>query len=208
MRTEEHTHDTVLWQNLKLGDKHSFNQLFRKYYSQLFYYGIKIFPDNEFIEESIQEVFIRVWVTKGKLSDVKNVKAYLLISLRRMILSNKNKLKPEQHINIEDIENHSLHFEENEFEIHNELSDEIRQVLLKAVNSLTKKQKELILLFFYHDLGYKEIAEVMEIGVQATRNLMYRTLIHLRNSIGENSLNNMRNMYLLLFSSIPEKKLK
>ncbi len=62
------------------------------------------------------------------------------------------------------------------------------------------------MLFFYHELPYLEIAEVTGISIQTVRNLMYRTLIHLRESIGEKSLRSMSNLFFMLFSSIPLKK--
>lgn len=208
MELSEHTEDKVLWHDLKAGDKSCFNQLFRKYYSGLYYYGLKIFPDPDFVKECIQEVFIRVWETRKSLADVKNVKAYLIVSVRRMILTQKEKNKGKQNLEIGQAENYSFFFDVNEFEKHEEISDEIRQVLLTAINSLTKNQREMIMLFFYHELTYPEIAQILEISIPAARNLMYRTLIHLRESIGERSLNTMKNMFFLLFSSVSEKKME
>ena len=204
----EHTEDKVLWHDLKVGDKKCFNQLFRKYYSELYYYGIKIFPDPDFVKECIQEVFIRVWETRKSLAEVENVKSYLIVSVRRMILVQKGKGKDKHNIEIGQAENYSFFFDVNEFEQHEEISDEIRQFLLKAINSLTKNQREMIMLFFYHELTYPEIAQIMGISIPAARNLMYRTLIHLRASIGEKSLNSMKNMFFLLFSSISVKKIE
>lgn len=195
----EHTDDKSLWLDLKAGDKRSFNQLFRKYYSELYFYGIKIFPDSDFVKECIQEVFIRVWETSARLADVENVKSYLIVSVRRMILVQKGKDKGKHNIEIGQAENYSFFFDVNEFEKHEEISDEIRHILLTTINSLTKKQRELIMLFFYHELSYSEIAQVLEISIQATRNLMYRTLIHLRESIGEKSLNSMKKYVLFTF---------
>ncbi|HBL75584.1 MAG: hypothetical protein A2W90_05255 [Bacteroidetes bacterium GWF2_42_66] len=202
----EHSDDRKIWRNLKAGDKHCFNQLFRKYYSELYYYGIKIFPDPDFVKECIQEVFIRIWETRESLADVQNVKSYIIVSVRRMILARKQKNKHKQNIKIRQAESYSFFFDVNEFEKHEEISDEIRQVLLSVINSMTKKQRELIMLFFYHELSYLEIAKVTGISVQAVRNLMYRTLVHLREAIGEKSLNSMRNMFFLLFSSVLVKK--
>ncbi len=198
--------DKVLWQSVKTGSKSYFNELFRRYYPEMHYYGIKIFPDEDFIEECIQEVFIRIWETRENLADVQNLKAYLLVSLRRKIITKKNKSK--RYTEIGNVENYSFLFEENEFVKHEEISGEIRQLLLKAINSLTKKQRELIMLFFFHGLSYPEIAAVVGISVQAARNLMYRTLIHLRKSLGEESVNRMQNMLLLFFLYIPAKKVE
>ncbi|MCL4482864.1 MAG: sigma-70 family RNA polymerase sigma factor [Bacteroidetes bacterium] len=204
----ENKEDKVLWQDLKVGNKKCFNQLFRKYYSELYYYGIKISPNPDFVKECIQEVFIRVWETRGSLSKVENVKSYLIVSVRRMILVQKGKENRKHNIEIGQVENNSFFFEVNEFEKHEEISDEIRQVLLTAINSLTKKQRELILLFFYHELSYPEIAQILEISIQAVRNLMCRTLIHLRESIGGKSLRSMKNVVFLLFSYVTTKKME
>jgi len=196
--------DKDLWQNLKRGDKNCFNQLFTKYYSQLYFFGFKIVADPEFVKENIQEVFIRIWETRESLGNVDNMKSYLLVSLRRRLLVNKLKVK--RNDVIETAEEYAFHFAENEFIKHREVSDEVRSTLLAAINSLTKKQREIIMLFFYHELSYKEISQVMEIGIQAAHNLMYRTLIHLRKSLGEKSLNSLRNNFVLLFSPISFKK--
>lgn len=204
----ENTEDKILWHDLKAGDKRCFNRLFKKYYSELYYYGIKNFSDPDFVKESIQEVFIRIWETRGSLADVENIKSYLIVSVRRMILVQKGKDKGKHNIEIGQAEKYSFFFDVNEFEKHEEIPEEIRKVLLTAINSLTRKQRELILLFFYHELSYADIAQVLEIGIPAARNLMYRTLIHLRESIGERPLNSMKNMFFLLFSTTSVKKVK
>jgi RNA polymerase sigma factor (sigma-70 family) len=200
------TEDQVLWYNIKKGDKSSFNELFRRYYSELYFYALKIYPNPDFIKECIQEVFVRVWETRENLSKVNNTKSYLLVSLRRKILTAKLKDTKKHHVELDKTEINSFFFDENEFEKHDEITDEIREVVLKAVNSLTSRQRELVMLFFYHELPYSEIAQVIGISIQAVRNLMYRTLIHLRESIGERSLHSMRNTFFLLFSLVSEKK--
>ena len=96
-----------------------------------------------------------------------------------MILVQKGKEKDKHNIEIGKAENYSFFFDVNEFEKHEEISDEIRQILLTAINSLTKSQREMIMLFFYHELSYPEIAQILEISIPAARNLMYRALIHL-----------------------------
>ncbi len=199
-RLPGHSDARILWRNIRTGDKHCFNSLFREYYSELYYYGIKIVPAPDFVKECIQEVFIRVWETRNTLADVENVKAYLIVCLRRMILVQKKKNTRKESVEIGQLENSVFFFDVSEFEKHEEIPDQLRQVLLTAINSLTVKQRELIMLFFYHELGYPEIAQITGISIPAVRNLMYRTLIHLRESIGETSLRSMKNLCFLLFS--------
>ena len=195
-----------MWQELKAGDKSCFNRLFRKYYSELYYYGIKIISDPDIVKESIQEVFMRVWETRNNLANVENVKPYLIVSVKRMILVQKEKAKNKNNVAIGSAESYSFFFDVNEFEKHEEIPEEVRKTILTAINSLTKKQRELIMLFFYHELPYAEIASILEISIPAVRNLMYRTLIHLRELIGEKSIDTMKNMFFLLFLYVLLKK--
>lgn len=203
--SSENTEDKLLWQGLKEGDVNSFNKLFRKLYSELYYYGMKVIPNPEFVKESIQEVFIRIWETRDRLGDAQNVKSYLIVSLRRMILSTKSKKKNKLQVEFAETEDYSFLYELNEFEKHQEISAELRTILLNSINSITHRQRELIQLFFYHELSYPEIADVMKMSIQATRNLMCRTLIHLRESIGESDMKTMKNILLVLFLSVSEK---
>ncbi|VAW18494.1 hypothetical protein MNBD_BACTEROID01-2241 [hydrothermal vent metagenome] len=202
----EHTDDQVLWKNIKAGGEPYFNLLFKRYYSDLYYYGIKIIPIPDFVKECIQEVFIRIWETRKSLGDVKNIKSYLIVSIRRMILSKKKDVKEKQAIEIGQIENYPFLFIENEFVKQEEISDEVRHVLLSAINSLTIKQRELVMLFFYHGLSYTEISQVIGVNLQSVRNLMHRTLTKLRKSVGKKITKPMSNLVFFLFSSAIVKK--
>ena len=201
LKSSDYIDDKTLWDNLRAGNKNAFNDLFRKFYSELFYYGVKITPNADLVEECIQEVFIRIWETRLNLSDVKNIKSYLLISLRRLVLLKKEKEKKYSKLDIDSAEKYSFLFEENEFEKHKEIQEEVRTVLLDAINLLTKKQRELIMLFFFHELSYPDIAQVMDISVPSVRNLMYRTLVRLRDVIGTDSISAMQNILFFFFSS-------
>ena len=56
-----------------------------------------------------------------------------------------------------------------------------RHSLQAAVGRLTPRQKELILLRFYEDLSYKEIASIMDFSkVEYVRILMHRAIKKLR----------------------------
>lgn len=204
----ENMTDSAVWQGLKAGNKSCFNRLFRKYYSELYYYGIKTVPNSDLVKESIQEVFLRVWETRTNLADAENVKSYLLVSVKRMILLQLKKITSSGEIEIGAAENYAFFFDLNEFEKREELSEDLRKIILTAINSLTRKQRELIMLFFYHELDYSEIAKILDITIPAVRNLMYRTLLHLRETIGEKSIGSMKSMFFLLFSSLNEKKLQ
>ncbi|MGE4586639.1 MAG: RNA polymerase sigma factor [Mangrovibacterium sp.] len=198
--------DHDLWQKLKTGDKSCFNLVFRKYFSELYYYGLRIVPDEELVRECIQEVFIRIWETRSRLAEVVNVKAYLIVCLRRMILAGKKNVDKQMAVRLGTMDSSAFFFDLNEFERHEEISDEVKTILLHAVNALTVKQRELIVLFFYHGLSYEEIAKVTGITVPAVRNLMCRSLSSLREKLDGKSAEWISNQFFMLFSSVKSKK--
>ncbi|MGG0644597.1 sigma-70 family RNA polymerase sigma factor [Sporosarcina gallistercoris] len=57
--------------------------------------------------------------------------------------------------------------------------------LLDALNSLTAKEKSLIILRFFEDLKIDEVAAVLEENVNTTKTKLYRKLKKLRLEIGE-----------------------
>src|SRR5690606_25688256 len=61
-------------------------------------------------------------------------------------------------------------------------SNEQITLLEKACNTLPERQREAIILYFFEELSYAEIAEVMNIGkISSTRALVYRAIDSLRN---------------------------
>ena len=201
MRDFRKIDDRLLWQELKEGNKESFNQLFRRYYSELFFYGCKLLNNELLVKESIQEVFIRIWETKDSLAEANNVKSYLLVSIRRKLLILKEKENRNQNITIDSSNSDQFILESNEFNPQTDVSKELRAKLLSAINKLTHNQREVITLFFFHELSYADIATVTGKGIQSIRNLMYRTLNNLREIIGEDEGGAIKDLYFLIIST-------
>ena len=73
--------------------------------------------------------------------------------------------------------------EQNHFEISYEdfviglqdAADKTKRVVL-ALNQLTNRQKEIVYLKFYQNLGYDEISEIMNINYQVARNLLHQAV--------------------------------
>ena len=78
-----------------------------------------------------------------------------------------------------------------------ESSNQNLSLLRKALNDLTPRQKEAIYLKFTQDLEYEQIAEIMEMGIEGSRNLIYRAVKSLKDSLREN-----KSLLIFFFASI------
>ncbi|WP_020597039.1 RNA polymerase sigma factor [Spirosoma panaciterrae] len=180
MKTEQ-IDDGLLWQRFRSGDSVAFDQLVQAYYSVLFRYGIRFHPDEEYIKDCIQDVFVELWQRRQTVRETEFVKFYLLKSLRRRIFRGKAKWGT----NWESVQENYLF--EVEFSIENQLitqeiaHDQVRQ-LETLLNQLSKRQKEVIFLKFYQGLTHEQIAEVMVLNRQSVYNILHEALQKLRNA--------------------------
>lgn len=192
---------TLIWNNMLKGDQASLSKLFELYFSDLTYYGIKLFNLPDLVQDSIQDVFLRIWETRNALGEVNNPKAYILASFRRKVLENKKKLKTETSVDmLSSDELKKFHYEKAEFIEFEDSPNQLHEQLINTVNKLPEKQRELIFLRFYLNLRYAHIAKIMEVNEQTVRNLMQRAIANLRKKIDLKDETGMASVLFLLFS--------
>lgn len=171
-----------LWEKLRKGDKSALEEIYRSYFSHLNNYSRRFTNRDDIVEDSIQELFIELWERREKLSSTDNIKPYLLVSIRRKVIAKLK--KSNKYISGE--------VEESNFDpemtieaslINAEISDEKRAELSKAMSSLSTRQLEIIYLKYYSNLGYDEIADIMELNYQSARNLLSRAIKKLANTM-------------------------
>jgi RNA polymerase sigma factor (sigma-70 family) len=179
--------DAQLWQLFKKGNQKAVAVLMDRYYSQLYYYGLRLCHQEELAEDCVQELFVNLWIKRETLSDVVLVKPYLLKSVRRKLLrvaASEQQVHP-----FSATENYgfTVVLSPEEMTIQHQHSEKISEDLSSALNQLPPRQKEAIYLRFYENLSYEETAQVMMVTVpylyelihKATRNLRKRMTLAL-----------------------------
>ncbi len=199
----------LVWDKMKSGDEKSLSRIFTFFYPDLYHYGIKIFDLPDLVKDSIQDVFMRIWDKRNSLGEVQNPKAYLIASLRRKMFINKGNGFTEMSDEIirEEGKQNFL-FVTSEFLEMKEISEQLRNTLVQAINNLPERQRELIYLRFYYNLRYQEIGRIMEVNEQTVRNLMQRALANLRCKIDRQlweGIEDMDNLLLTLFLFFKKK---
>jgi len=170
--------DFKIWQQYKEGDEKAFSYIFDTYHDQLFEYGIRLTIDHEIVRDSIQDIFFELASRRSYISGTDNILSYLLKSVRHKIFQNIKKKKHVQSY----IEN--LDKEEFLLDYSTEVSAEEKELKLnlvaKAINKLSPRQKEVIYLKFYKNLSNKEVAEIMNIRAQSVSNSIQKSIIKLK----------------------------
>ena len=165
-----------VWRHFRNGDPAALARIFNEHYESLYFYGKKLGGDEDLVKDCVQNLFLKMWTSRQKLSAIKSVRPYLLKSLRRHIgdcmLSRSREKTLQQQFTGE----FEVTFSHEDFLIALQTSQEQSQALVSSLNLLPARQREAIFLRFYETLDYEKIAEVMNLNVQSVRNLIYQSL--------------------------------
>ncbi|MBU3857161.1 sigma-70 family RNA polymerase sigma factor [Bacteroides gallinaceum] len=171
--------DESLWELLLNRNVEILEILYRRYYDLLLNYGLKIYPDKELVKDCIQDLFVKLHLSR-KLSNTICVKTYLLKALRNLLTDKLSSIKETEDVekvcfNLT-IDNFALSalFKQNDEEL------KLSRQLLNAYHQLPANQREAIYLRYVKGLPYKEMAEVLDIAPQSSINLVSRALTKLR----------------------------
>lgn len=177
--------DSKIWNGIRKGNKQSLSQLYFLYQETLFTYGCAIINNRELVKDCLQELFLDIWNRKNRMPQVIHVKSYLLKAFRRILIRKIKKESPEIY---------SGYFEFVEFEespeeliIKNEYDQSLCSYISKKLAQLPPRQKEIIYLRYYQDLGYDKISEIMGLKPQAAWNLFSRALNKLKQLVKDQS---------------------
>ncbi|MDP4217481.1 MAG: sigma-70 family RNA polymerase sigma factor [Bacteroidota bacterium] len=172
--------DIMLWESFRKGDKDAFAALFRAHYEALFRYGSKFTPENEQLEDCIQELFIELWQAKSR-TPVISVKAYLLKSLKYKLL--RTLTQRGRVVQLTDKDGPSFEWSHENLLIAEQEDLDKRKRVMEAMGRLPARQKEIIYLKYYQNLSYEEVSEIMNINYQVARNLLYQAIKSLKNPL-------------------------
>ena len=168
------------WQK---GDMNAFEALFEQYKGLVFKNAILMTGNIEEAEDILQEVFFTVWNSLNNFDPGKgNFTTWLhRITINRCIDSQRKRKQA------------SLPLEEQNLDLPEigcqELPEEtlMRKLeyerLINAVNQLDNKHRSVLILRYFNDLSYNEIAEVLEIPVGTVKSRIYNALRSVRGQI-------------------------
>jgi RNA polymerase sigma factor for flagellar operon FliA len=63
------------------------------------------------------------------------------------------------------------------------VNDEIRRVIIEAINDLPEKEKKILVLYYYEDLTLKDIGRVLEVTESRVSQLHTKAIVHLRSRL-------------------------
>ena len=182
--------DTNLMFRIKNGDQQVFQELVERHKLSVLNLCLRFTGNKEDADDLAQEVFIRVFQAAPNYE----VKAAFTTWLYRITVNlclNYQRRKKVLHFFSLDQSKNSPHQTQHKIPVFadNEQPDtvfekkEIQQMVQHAIQSLPENQKNVLILYRYHDLSYKEIAEVLHITVSAVESRLHRAKENLKKKL-------------------------
>ena len=160
------TSDWELVRKAKNGDKNSWDDLFLKYYRHLIRVAALIIGSVDGAKDIVQETFLRL--IRTRIRHYKgNFKSYITLIAFRLALKEKKRIFRNKNID-------ELDFIDNSLQSANEvINSEQRHFILNAISSLPEEQKEILVLRFYGEYSYEEIAQIISVPVGTVKSRIF-----------------------------------
>ena len=191
--------DSEIWSLFKKGDNRAFAQIYNDHSTRLYQYGLKFTSDHSLVEDAMHDLFTNLIRNRKTLGDTDNINYYLLKSMKRELVRKVQKAGRLDHVESPEGLDFNISWSVEQQIIQKETASQEAVMLSRALERLTYRQKEALYLRFSMELGYHQISEMMEISVEACRNLIHGALKSLKASVSCNG------RMLFFFFSLPKR---
>ena len=157
--------ENIIFERMQKGDSDAFEYFFKTYIDSLYAYALGFCQDVEFAEDVVQEVFVRFWTMREKISYSDSIYGYLQRSVRNICINQQVHAKVEEKYRQE-----ILSTEEEVFDWENlDELEELRRQLLEAIDRLPEKCREIFVLSCVEGLKYAEVCDKLGVSINTVK---------------------------------------
>jgi len=159
--------EEVLWvQRCRLGDPQGFIHIYERYRGPILYYVRKMLDDPEAADDASQETWIKVYRGLRKLRDSGRLRPWLYRIARNEVLQafRRRSREPEPASDLDDVPAD---------EPDEPYRPEEAEAVNRALARLPVIQREVLVLYFLHEMSYEEIAEAVDCGIGTVRSRLH-----------------------------------
>lgn len=167
--------DALLLARIADGDLRAFERLYRAYYPRLGRFLSNILRRSHLVEEVLNDTMMVVWTRPKGYNGASQVSTWIFaIAYRKALKALRRVDDP-----IEDDRAQERPSSEPDPEQHVERS-QVQRDMLRAIGELSADHRAVIDLTYFHELGYWEIAQIMDCPVNTVKTRMYHARRHLK----------------------------
>ena len=170
--------DTILAVKVQKGDREAFGRIVELFQTRIFSFCYQFFRDRDIAAEMAQETFLRTYRHIKKYDSKKKFSTWIYSIAKNVCIDEKRKLDRSRTVPIDDVSPESFpsgqqgrHLK-NPSQISSRLED--RVLLENAVARLPEKYRTAIILCYFQELPYQEIADILGLSLNLVKVRIFR----------------------------------
>lgn len=168
-----------LIEKLRAGDQDAYRILFLRYYMRIYLFAKGFVKDDSLAEDIAQNVFMKLWIARANISGASI--NHLLYTITRNEIRDYFKSSCRQRR--DSLENNPEPVTKDVDALDLIQSQYIEQVVVRTIDHLSERRKEIFRLSREENLTNKEIAEMLGISVRTVKKSIELTLKEIRKAI-------------------------
>lgn len=177
--------DRALLARVAVADRAAFEQLYRRLYPRLFRYVHRLTRRPDLVEEVVDDAFVVVWQSADRFEGRSTVSTWALGIAHRKALKRLARLRREPVLPA-GFDPRSAREPEVEPEAPARLARRETAIEVgRALATLPEEQRAVVILTFFEELSYPEIARVLDCPVNTVKSRMFEARKKLRRRLPE-----------------------
>ncbi len=159
--------EVVLFNEIKQGNKKSFDALFRLYYKRLCSYCWKFVRSKDTAEDIVQKVFVQLWMKRNYLVINESVSGYLFTSVKNESFIYLKSFEIRKQYEAKSSADKVLENDGDE-----KIAEKFSTVVRQKIADLPEKCREIFTMARIEGLTYDEIATYLDVSKKTVENQM------------------------------------
>ena len=175
------------------GDNKAFDLLLKRHETRVFSYILSIVKNRDVADDIFQETFVKVITTirQGRYAESGKFSAWVSRIAHNLIIDYYRQEKSENLLSADDEVSPDV-FNRKEYSdaciedciINNQIQDDVRRI----IDALPDNQREVLLMRYYRDMSFKEIAESTDVSINTALGRMRYAILNMRRIAEENNI--------------------
>lgn len=174
------------------GNNAAFDILLTRHQQRVFAYILQMVKDRNTADDLFQETFVKAIMTirQGRYSEVGKFSAWITRIARNLIIDFFRQEKTEAAVSTDDSNYDVLNRRElaegtvEDVMINTQIRSDIRRIIYH----LPKPQREVLMMRYYRNMSFREIAEVTGVSINTALGRMRYAILNLRRVAKENNI--------------------